>query len=206
MINGEKPSILIATNNVGKLAEFERLLSDDYQIDGLAGLNLELPAEGTTSYKENAEAKAVFVAAASGRLTLGDDSGIEARVLGGAPGIVSARYAGEPVSDSRNIEKLLTEIDAQDYSDRAARFVCWLALADAKGLIASVVGTCEGQIGFEPVGTNGFGYDPVFLFPSGLTMAELSETQKDEISHRGNAVRAMMPVLARAVSQAAGNA
>jgi XTP/dITP diphosphohydrolase len=129
---------------------------------------------------------------------LGDDSGIEALALRGEPGIVSARYAGEPPSDNRNIEKLLTALEAEGSGDRSARFVCWLALADPSGLIASVEGTCDGVIGWEPRGTNGFGYDPVFVFANGLTMAELSDSDKDSVSHRGNAVRSMLPILAGA--------
>ncbi len=191
----QKPPILIATRNAGKLAEFERLLGDEFLVEGLAGIDLELPVEGTESYRANAEAKAIFVAAATGRLTLGDDSGIEAFALGGMPGIISARYAGEPVSDARNIEKLLSALADHSSGDRAARFVCWLALAGRDGLIASFEGTCEGVIGYEPRGSNGFGYDPVFIFPSGETMAELSDAEKDRVSHRGNALRSMLPVL-----------
>lgn len=202
----EKPSILIATKNAGKLAEFERLLGDEFLVEGLAGIDIELPEEGTESYRENAETKAICVAAATGRLTLGDDSGIEARALGGMPGIISARYAGEPVSDARNIDKLLSALADHPTGDRAARFVCWLALAGRNGLIASVEGTCQGVIGHEPAGSNGFGYDPVFLFPSGATMAELTDEEKDRVSHRGNALRSMLPVLMDESSGATGNA
>ena len=201
-----KPSILIATKNAGKLAEFERLLGNAYVVDGLAGFDLALPEEGTESYQENAETKAVFVAAATGRLTLGDDSGIEALALGGEPGIISARYAGEPVSDARNIEKLLSALESYGSGDRSARFVCWLSLADENGLIESIEGTCDGEIGQRPQGINGFGYDPVFVFSSGKTMAELSVDQKDLVSHRGNAVRSMIPLIAAQIAKANGNA
>ncbi len=158
-----------------------------------------MPAEGTASYKENADQKATFVAERTGRLTLGDDSGIEVFALDGRPGIISARFAGEPVSDQRNIERLLSELDGDGSGDRSARFVCWLALAGSNGLIASVEGTCAGTIGFEPAGTNGFGYDPIFVFPDGRTMAELTDEEKDARSHRGNAIRSMLPALRRAV-------
>jgi len=202
----QKPSILIATNNAGKLAEFHRLLGDDFLVEGLAGIDLQLPEEGTESYRANAVTKAIFVAAATGRLTLGDDSGIEALALGGMPGIISARYAGEPVSDARNIDKLLMALAHHPTGDRAARFVCWLALADRDGLIASFEGTCEGVIGYEPSGSNGFGYDPVFIFPNGESMAELSDAEKDRVSHRGHALRAMLPVLIDEIARAAGDA
>ncbi len=202
----QKPSILIATRNAGKLAEFERLLGDEFLVDGLAGIDLELPEEGAESYRANAETKAIFVAAATGRLTLGDDSGIEALALGGMPGIISARYAGEPVSDARNIDKLLSALANHPTGNRAARFVCWLALAGRDGLIASLEGTCEGVVGYEPCGSNGFGYDPVFIFPSGETMAELSDAEKDRVSHRGNALRSMLPVLNDQIGGAADDA
>lgn len=200
-----KPSILIASKNIGKLAEFERLLGAEYGVMGLSGLDLELPDEGTQSYRANAEAKAVFVASATGRLTLGDDSGIETCALHGAPGIVSARFAGSPVSDTRNIAKLLMLLDEEGSGDRTARFVCWLALADKDGLVASVEGVCSGRIGHEPKGSNGFGYDPVFVFEDGRSMAELSDSEKDLVSHRGNAVRAMRAVLAERIGGADGN-
>lgn len=187
--------ILIATRNAGKSAEFERILGTEFEVSSLRDLDIELPAEGTESYRENAEAKARFVAVKTGRLTIGDDSGIEVDALGRQPGIVSARYAGEPVSDQRNIEKLLGELEASGTSDRSARFVCWLALADSNGEVRAVEGECAGTIGFEPVGTNGFGYDPIFVFPDGRTMAELDEREKDAVSHRGNAIRAILPTL-----------
>lgn len=198
-MSGSKPTVLIATKNTGKLAEFERILGDEFEVEGLAGLDLALPEEGTISYRANADEKARFVAERTGRVTLGDDSGIEAFALGGRPGIISARFAGEPASDQRNIDKLLAELDANGKSDRGARFVCWLALADGKGLIASIEGTCAGTIGYEQRGSNGFGYDPVFLFPNGQTMAEMTDEEKDAVSHRGNAIRAMLPALRAAV-------
>lgn len=201
-----KPTVLIATKNDGKLAEFERLLGNKYTVKGLAEYDLTLPDEGTDSYRANAEIKAAFVAAATGLLTLGDDSGIEALALHGSPGIISARYAGEPVSDQRNIDKLLSELEAEGSGDRAARFVCWLALADPNGLVKSIEGTCDGVVGSVPRGSNGFGYDPVFVLPSGRTMAELGDREKDSVSHRGNAVRAMLPTLAKAIDEGNGHA
>lgn len=198
-----KPVVHIATGNAGKLAEFERILGEEFEIVGLSGLQIEMPDEGTGSYEENATEKARFVGLAISRLTLGDDSGIEAFALDGRPGIISARFAGEPVSDSRNIEKLLDELERSGSDDRSGQFVCWLSLADGNGVIASVEGTCQGTIGFEQRGANGFGYDPIFIFPDGRTMAELSDEEKDAVSHRGNAIRAILPALKRAV--VAGN-
>lgn len=205
-MNHDRPALLVATKNVGKLAEFERILGHAFRIEGLDGISLEMPPEGTGSYKENAEMKARFVAQHTGRLTLGDDSGIEVFALDGRPGIVSARYAGVPVSDERNIERVLAELDGRDAIERSARFVCWLSLADPDGVVRSVEGTCSGTIGYEPKGTNGFGYDPVFVFPNGRTMAELTDEEKDAVSHRGNAIRAMLPELARIVVDGDDNA
>lgn len=201
-----RPRILVATKNSGKLAEFQRLLGDSYDIDGLDGVDLDLPVEGTESYQTNANGKASYVAARTGRVTLGDDSGIEALALGGRPGIVSARFAGEPVSDNRNIERLLAELDQDRSGNRSAQFVCWLGLADEDGLISSTEGVCVGTIGFETRGSNGFGYDPIFVISDGRTMAELSDADKDAVSHRGNAVRAMTPHIERALRDRAGNA
>jgi len=205
-VKRERPVVLVATKNAGKLAEFERILGDEFRVEGVDGLDLEMPAEGTASYKENADQKATFVAERTGRLTLGDDSGIEVFALDGRPGIVSARFAGEPVSDRRNIERLLSELDGDGSGDRSARFVCLLALAGSNGLIASVEGICSGAIGFQPSGTNGFGYDPIFVFADGRTMAELTDEEKDARSHRGNAIRSMLPALRRAVVDGDDNA
>lgn len=198
-MSGNKPKVLIATKNAGKLAEFERILGDEFEVEGLAEIDLTLPDEGTISYRANANEKARFVAERTGRVTIGDDSGIEAFALGGRPGIISARFAGEPVSDQRNIDKLVAELDANGTDDRSAQFVCWLALANRTGLIASIEGTCAGTIGYEQRGSNGFGYDPVFLFPNEQTMAEMTDEEKDRVSHRGNAIRAMLPALRDAV-------
>lgn len=194
-----RPRVLVATKNAGKLAEFERILGSEFEIEGLAGHEIELPVEGTDSYRANAEAKARAVAAQTGQLTLGDDSGIEVDALDGRPGIVSARFAGTPVSDQRNIEKLLDELETSGSSDRSARFVCWLALADRNGLVETLEGSCSGTIGFTPRGSNGFGYDPVFVFADGRTMAELNAREKDAVSHRGNAIRSMLPILRQRV-------
>lgn len=187
--------LLIATANTGKLAEFERLFGEQFDVEGLSGLGFELPPEGTVSYEENAVKKARFVAQRTGRITVGDDSGLEVDALGGRPGILSARFAGIPPDDRRNIEKLLGAMAGVEPGDRSARFVCWIAVAEPNGRIITRAGYCEGSIGFEPRGSNGFGYDPVFCFPDGRTMAELSDRAKDDISHRGQAARALLPDL-----------
>jgi XTP/dITP diphosphohydrolase len=205
-VTSPKPGILIATRNAGKLAEFERMLGAEFEITGLDGLDLILPHEGVESYRTNAEQKARFVAEYTGRLTLGDDSGIEASALDGRPGIISARFAGEPVSDQRNREKLLSELETSGSNDRSAQFVCWLSLADANGVIVSVEGRCEGTVGLKEKGFNGFGYDPLFVFADGRTMAELTNGEKDAVSHRGNAIRAILPYLRHRVVDGDDNA
>ncbi len=194
-----KPLVQIATKNRGKLAEFERILGAEFEVAGLDVFDIELPEEGTDSYRANAEEKASFVARHTGRITLGDDSGTEVLALEGRPGIISARYAGPPISDQRNIEKLLGELDKLNTDDRSAAFVCWLSVASSAGVITSVEGTCHGAIGSAPRGSNGFGYDPVFVFDNGRTMAELTDEEKDLVSHRGNAIRAILPALRAAV-------
>lgn len=201
-----KPKILIATLNAGKLAEFERLFGGRFEVVGLRGFDLTMPDEGDASYRENAERKAEFVAGHTGMLTLGDDSGLEVVALGGEPGVRSARYGGEPASDRRNIDKLLGVLDAAGRSDRSAQFVCWLALAGRDGLLATAEGTCAGTIGFEPLGQNGFGYDPIFVFADGRTMSELTDEEKDAVSHRGNAARSILPAIEQALMDHSGDA
>jgi XTP/dITP diphosphohydrolase len=191
--------LLLATANRGKQREFGRLLAD---IPGRLvfpqeiGLELDVP-EPHSTYAENAAAKADAYCRASGLLTLADDSGIEVAALAWGPGVITARYGGANVPD--RVALLLAAVG--ESSDRAARMICVLALAtppDATGQpprIETFSGTMDGRLANEPRGSGGFGYDPVFLLPSGLTTAELPEAEKDHISHRGRAVAAAMPRL-----------
>jgi XTP/dITP diphosphohydrolase len=182
--------LLLATHNAHKCREFARLLSGhelDLLPDGVA-----LPPENGETFAANAFGKARAGAQATGRVTIADDSGIEAADLGGAPGVRSARYAGEHAYDEQNLYKLIEEVPAGG----ALRYVCALAyvdpLSDAEVLFE---GYCTGRMQADPRGEQGFGYDPVFLAdegPEGLTMAELSDAQKDAISHRGQAARALL--------------
>jgi XTP/dITP diphosphohydrolase len=203
--------LLLATRNRGKLRELEYLLQEA----GLGGFVLETLAdhpevgeveETGQTFEENAHLKAVVVAQATGLWTLAEDSGLEVEALGGAPGIYSARYAGTHGDDVANNARLLREL--AEASDRAARYVCVAALASPEGEIAaSVQGTCSGTIAREPRGSRGFGYDPCFL-PEGeqRTMAELSPAEKASISHRGKALRALMPAIERLGAQDSGAA
>jgi len=199
-MSSEVIKLLVATNNRGKVREYAELL------DGLAvrltfpareGLSLEVEETGET-FAENAILKARAYAEASGLLTLADDSGLEVDALDGAPGVRSARYSGPGASDEDRYRLLLRRLAGVPAEGRTARFRCVVALATPEGEVQTAEGRCEGVIGFEPRGTHGFGYDPVFYMPDrGQTMAELLPEVKNRISHRARAARAAMPILRR---------
>jgi XTP/dITP diphosphohydrolase len=191
-------ALLLATHNEHKRREFERLLgSADWQIDGLPA-EVELPPEDGVTFAQNALGKARAAALATGRASIADDSGIAAAALGGAPGVRSARYAGEHASDEENLSKLLREVPAGG----ALEYICAIAFVEPRAGVERVFeGRCAGRLAPAPRGTGGFGYDPAFLpseGPSGRTMAELSDAQKDAISHRGRAARELRDWLATA--------
>ncbi len=184
--------LLIATWNKGKRRELQQLLSDLpfalMGVDDIAGLEPVLETGGT--FVENASLKASGYAKQSGLLTLADDSGLEVEALKGAPGVLSARYAGEGASDRQRVEKLLEDLSNVEAPGRTARFVSAVATANSNGSILNIsVGICEGRIAFEPEGTGGFGYDPIFI-PAGseITFAELPPEIKNQISHRHSAL------------------
>jgi XTP/dITP diphosphohydrolase len=191
--------LLLASNNRGKLDELRSLLPSDVTIRTLADVGLDSPEEAGETIAENAALKAVTAAKASGLLTLADDSGLEIDALGGHPGVHSARYAGEPASDQRNIDRVLAELDGTPAGQRGAAFVCVLTLANPDGVLASARGRVPGSIGHEQVGSNGFGYDPVFVLQDGRTMAELDSAEKNQISHRGKALREILPAVLIAI-------
>lgn len=185
--------LLVATTNAGKQLEFRRLLAHlPAEIVTPADVGLELEVEEPyETYAENATAKADAFARASGLLSVADDSGIEVAVLDWGPGVRSARWGG-----GRNADRLLEAVG--DAADRRARMVCVLAVArpGAPGpMIEAFTGVVEGSIARELRGSGGFGYDPIFLLPSGVTTAEMPEGEKDLISHRGRAVAAATPRL-----------
>lgn len=181
--------LLLATRNEHKRREFARLLTE-FEVDALPQ-EVVLPPEDGDTFEANALGKARAAAAATGRASIADDSGIEAAALGGAPGVRSARYAGEGSSDEQNLAKLLAEAPPGS----ALAYVCALAYVDpAAGVERVFEGRCTGRVAERPRGDRGFGYDPAFLpdeEPGDSTMAELSDERKDEISHRGHAVRAL---------------
>jgi XTP/dITP diphosphohydrolase len=170
-----------------------------FELDPLPAA-VELPPETGTTFADNALAKARAAAGATGRPAVADDSGIEAAALGGAPGVWSARYAGENASDEDNLRKLLEEV--ADAGDRRVAYVCALAYVEPGGHEEVVHGRCEGTLAAEPRGEGGFGYDPAFVpgdYPGDeRTMAELTPEEKDAISHRGRAARALVLSLLQA--------
>lgn len=188
--------LLLATHNEHKRREFERLLAGStgaqrWELDALPASVLLPPEEGET-FAENALGKASAAAAATGRTSIADDSGIVAAALGGAPGVRSARYAGETATDAENLAKLLREAPAGS----ALEYVCVIAYVDpASGEERVFEGRCSGRLAGDPRGERGFGYDPAFVpddGPDDLTMAELLDERKDAISHRGRAARALL--------------
>jgi XTP/dITP diphosphohydrolase len=191
--------LVLATGNRGKARELQALLGPGFELLLQSDLGIEAVEETGVSFEENALLKARNAAAATGLPALADDSGLDVDALGGAPGVWSARYAGPAASDAENIDRLLRELDAVPDARRTARFRCvlvWLRSADDPApLIAT--GTWEGRIARVPRGTSGFGYDPVFIdLETGLTAAELSPERKNDVGHRGQALRDLARQLA----------
>ena len=187
--------LLVATTNPGKLVEVEAILKDlPVQVVSLTSLSTwpSILEEGK-SFEENARKKARSLADFSGYVTLADDSGLEVSVLGGAPGVYSARYGGEEENDDKNNELLLRELDGVSEEKREACFVCVIALCVPRALGGRewlFRGECEGRIAFAPKGERGFGYDSLFIYsPMGRTFAELDPDTKNQVSHRGKALR-----------------
>ena len=191
------PTIVVATRNQGKLLEFRSLLlplkSEILCLSDLF-INEEFEETGQT-FTENARIKAIGYSRIIPFPVLADDSGLDVAALGGRPGIHSARYAGAGASDSDRVQKLLAEL-ARSGGGREARFVCSLALAREGVVLHESQGQCSGIIAGKPQGTGGFGYDPVFFLPSlGKTFAQLSEAEKNQHSHRAQAIAALLPQL-----------
>jgi len=189
--------LVLASRNRHKLEELRSLL-DPHELVGLPE-GIELPPETGDSFAANAVPKARAAATATGLPAIADDSGIEAAALDGAPGVRSARFAGEGASDEANLDKLIREVGRGD--DRRVAYVCALAYAGgAEGAERVFEARCEGELAREPRGSGGFGYDPAFLpaeAPDGRTMAELLPDEKGAISHRGGAARALLDWLER---------
>jgi XTP/dITP diphosphohydrolase len=188
--------VVLASSNRGKLRELASLLAPfDFELVAQNAFGLETPPETGATFAANALLKARFAAAATHLPTLADDSGIEVDALGGRPGVYSARYAGEDATDQDNIRKMLEELHGVPQERRTARYQCVIAFvsasADSRPILAT--GTWEGTLVSEPRGSGGFGYDPIFI-PAGFdrTVAELEPAQKNYLSHRGQALRALI--------------
>ncbi|MBE0450409.1 MAG: XTP/dITP diphosphatase [Clostridia bacterium] len=191
--------VVLASSNKHKLKEIKAILDDfEYDLVALDEINLgnlEIEETGTT-FEENAYFKAKTVADLTGEITLADDSGLEVDALDGAPGIYSARYAGEPSSDIKNNKRLIGALEGIPTSERTARFVSTIVMLFPNGDKLEAKGTLEGVIGHSPAGHNGFGYDPLFIVSElNRCLAELSTDEKNEISHRANALKQLKKLL-----------
>jgi XTP/dITP diphosphohydrolase len=199
--------VLLATRNREKLAELQRMLGHSVQVLGLADVAVfEVGPETGATFEENAIAKAVRAARATGEIALADDSGLAVDALNGMPGVLSARWSGRHGDDTANNALLLAQIADVPADRRGAAFVCALALV-VPGAPATVVrGEWRGRIRLDPAGTNGFGYDPLFVpaesdVPGGdgRSSAQLASQEKDALSHRGRAIRLILPDVRRSL-------
>jgi XTP/dITP diphosphohydrolase len=191
--------ILLATSNPGKLGEYRELAAGTtLGIDLLPNFhNLPVFEESAPTFAENSAGKALHYSPFTSEIVLADDSGLVVPVLGGAPGVLSARYAGPNATSAERATKLLGEMAGKTGQERRARFVCVIAIARQGRALAVVSGAAEGLIANEPRGVYGFGYDPIFCFPDGRrTYAEATAEEKNLASHRGKAFRRLMALLA----------
>lgn len=190
-------TVILATNNAHKVSEITNALDfPGWQFLTLREAGIESdPEEDADTFLGNARIKALAAHEASGGMAaLADDSGLEVDALSGAPGVYSSRFAGEDATDADNNDKLLADLADVPDDERAARFVCTLVFIDEDGSETTSRGTVEGRIGHEPQGDGGFGYDPLFwpdVFDGACTLAEVPQARKNEVSHRGNALRAL---------------
>ena len=194
-----RPQLLVATSNPGKIRELRALLPADLSIFSLEDLGLPSPEETGATVRENAELKALNAAVESGMLTLADDSGLEVEALDGAPGVRSARFAGEPPDEAKNRRALLQALANVPPGSRVARFVCAVSLAAPTGQLWTSEGTLSGTILDHERGSGGFGYDSIFLLNNGLTVAELLDEEKNAVSHRSVAIKTILPKLDEAI-------
>lgn len=193
---------IVASNNEKKIKELERILKPLGIIPvtaGSAGIDMSGVEESGSTFEENAYIKAKAAFDASGKPSIADDSGLCVDALNGAPGVYSARYAGENASDKDKYEKLLKELDGVPKEKRTARFVCAICCIIDENSIIKARGECVGIISTLPMGEGGFGYDPVFLLDNGKSFAQISSDEKDEISHRGKALRNLLKALSEKI-------
>ncbi|MHC4665386.1 MAG: XTP/dITP diphosphatase [Planctomycetota bacterium] len=201
-MSGKNRKILVATTNPGKIAELKAMLDIDVELVGLADFEgiAEIEEDGFT-FAENARKKATGYAKASGLWTVADDSGLVIDALDGAPGVKSARFSGakegdRTLLDHRNMAKVLKLLEGVPTEKRTARFVCALCLASPERILIETEGTLEGLVAEQEMGEDGFGYDPIFFVPGlNRTIAQFTRERKNAISHRGNAIQQLKPLL-----------
>ncbi|MBI5150722.1 MAG: RdgB/HAM1 family non-canonical purine NTP pyrophosphatase [Candidatus Omnitrophica bacterium] len=196
--------LIIATTNAGKLREIKELLKDlDVKITSLSDYpDAPKVEEDGISFAQNALKKAATIALYTGKLTLGEDSGLEVKALGNKPGIYSSRFSGETATDRKNNAKLLRSLRGVPLKKRQARYRCFAALVDGKGVIDVVSGSCAGVVALKGKGNNGFGYDPLFFLPRyNKTFGELDPAIKAKISHRARALAKVETILGRYFSR-----
>jgi len=189
--------VVVATTNRGKVREIGALLAGlPVRVVAASEISSVAYPDERDDYEANAVAKARTVATALGELAVADDSGLEVDALAGRPGVRSARYGGPGLEDAGRVARLLAELGDDPSIARDARFVCWAALSDPSGRVTTAKGTCEGRILTSPRGAGGFGYDPIFA-PTGSerALAEYTPAEKDAVSHRGAAFRALVPAV-----------
>lgn len=191
--------IVIASKNKGKIAEIEKYFATlSVKVISLAEFpEVDEPIEDGDTFEKNSFIKASYYALHTGKACLADDSGLEVDALNYAPGVYSARFAGEHATDAENNQKLLVSLENISKNKRQARFRCALTFLDTDGTVITCDGSCEGEIAFAPSGYGGFGYDPLFYLPElNKSMAQLSMEEKNKISHRGKALKKMAEKLA----------
>lgn len=187
--------VVVATGNPGKLSELRDLLGEGFVVTSAGDHDAILPEETGSTFAENALLKATAVAEQTGKIAIADDSGLEVDHLDGAPGVQTARYAGAMATDAENRRKLLHALEGIAPARRRARFVSVISVAITPADVFTTRGTIEGHIAAEERGTGGFGYDAIFEIASGRTMAEIAPSEKNAISHRGQAMREAVRLL-----------
>lgn len=188
--------VILASNNKNKLKEITNILSPfGYEVisQSEAGIDIDVEETGST-FEENAHLKAMEVHRLTGAAVISDDSGLEVDFLNGAPGVYSHRYAGENADDAQRCAKILSELSDVPFDKRTARFVCVICFIDENGNEKIIRGTCEGYIGTEPKGENGFGYDPIFMYGE-KSFAQIDSSEKNSVSHRADALRKFAEIL-----------
>lgn len=193
--NADSTIVVLASSNKGKLRELQQILGESVKVVSAADMGVTMPEETEITFSGNAALKSKAAFEQTGHISLADDSGLEVDALDGQPGVYSARYAGAEATDAENNAKLLTELKDVPEGLRSARFRSAIALSIDGGAPLIFEGTVEGTVGFEELGDNGFGYDPLFRLPNGRSFGELTADEKNPISHRGVAMKQAVPVL-----------